>query len=221
MYLLVGVPLLTDLVETGELPGSAREWITEVVAGVLIALLVRKIRQEHFAVIALSRTDALTGLWNRRAFEEAVRDDCVRARRAMQPLSLVYIDLDNFKHVNDRAGHDAGDLVLRQLADGIRHAVRARVDRGFRVGGDEFAVLLPGSSAAQAEAVVTRIGEHCARAAPAWVDGPLGISAGIVELEPDEVASEFVRRADRAMYRRKQAAASPGLPRIGHVAASR
>ena len=104
MYLLVLVPVLTDLVETGRLPVSPREWITEVVVGLVITLLVRKVRKEHCLVLALSRSDALTGLWNRRAFEESVEDDCVRARRSGEPLSLVYVDLDNFKHVNDSDG---------------------------------------------------------------------------------------------------------------------
>jgi diguanylate cyclase (GGDEF)-like protein len=203
LYLLAAVPALTDLIETGRLPAQPREWVTEVVAGLVIAVLVHKVRKAYLAVLSLARSDALTGLWNRRAFEEAIEDECVRARRAGQPLSLVYIDLDNFKQINDRAGHDEGDLVLKQLAAAIRHCVRARVDRGFRLGGDEFALLLPGSSAEEAEAVVTRINEHCARADPVWCGGPLGLSAGIVELGSEEGPTEFVRRADDAMYRKK------------------
>jgi diguanylate cyclase (GGDEF)-like protein len=203
MYLLVAVPLITDFIEAGRLPNEPREWLTEVAGGLLIAALVRKIHRDHLEVLALSRTDMLTGLSNRRAFEEAIEDDWARARRTSMPLSLVYIDLDNFKQVNDRSGHGAGDLVLQQLSGAIRKTVRARLDRGFRVGGDEFALLLPGSSAEQAAAVVARIGDDCARSDPVWVGGSLGISAGIVELAPDESVSEFVRRADDAMYRRK------------------
>ncbi len=208
MYLLIAVPTLTDMIETGRVPESPREWITEVVAGAVIAMLVRKVLKEHLAVLALARSDALTGLWNRRAFEEAIEDECLRARRSRQPLSLVYIDLNSFKQVNDRGGHGAGDLVLQQLAAGIRLAVRARVDRGFRIGGDEFALLLPGSSAGQARAVVMRIRDYCARTDPVWVGGPLDISAGIVGLEAQESVSDFVRRADSTMYVNKQSAKS-------------
>ena len=157
LYGLVALPVLTDLVETGRLPAAPREWLTEVVAGLVIAVLVRQVRKEHRAVLALARSDGLTGLWNRRAFEEGIEDECSRAR----------------------------------------------IDRGFRVGGDEFACLLPGSSAAQSEAVVARIREHCARSDAAWVDGPLGLSVGIVEFDAHEAASAFVRRADAPMYRHK------------------
>jgi len=205
LYLLAAVPILTERIETGRLPGSPREWITEVVAGAVIAALVRKVRADHLALLALSRSDMLTGLWNRRAFEQAIADECARARRSGRPLSLVYIDLDNFKLVNDREGHQQGDRMLQHLAAAIRHVVRVRVDRGFRIGGDEFALILPGSAAGQANAVVQRIRTRCAEADPAWVNGLLGISAGIVELEAGEDAEAFVRRADEAMYRTKRA----------------
>ncbi len=203
MYLLVTVPVLTEVLETGRLARTPREWVTEIVVGAVITLLVGRVRHDHLAVLAMSHSDVLTGLGNRRAFAEAIADDCVRARRSGQPLSLVYIDLDNFKQINDRAGHGAGDLVLQQLAAAIGHVVRDRVDRGFRIGGDEFALLLPGSSAEQAEAVVARIEEHCARLDPVWIGGPLGISAGIAELESQEAATDFTRRADNAMYLKK------------------
>ena len=209
MYLLILTPALTDLVENGRLPRMPREWITEIMVGMVIAWLVHKVRLEHFAVFTQARHDELTGLWNRRAFEETLQDDCVRARRSGQPLSLVYIDLDNFKHLNDLAGHGTGDRALQQLGAAIRHEVRARVDRGFRVGGDEFALLLPGSQATQAEVVLARIGARCALLDKVWTDGPLGISAGIVELEATQTPQEFVHRADRAMYLKKLPRTAP------------
>jgi len=200
MYLLVPLPLVTDLIETGRWPSAPREWLTEVVVGALIAALVQRVRREHVALLAMARTDPLTGLGNRRAFEEALDDECVRARRLGQPLSLVCLDLDHFKQVNDHAGHAAGDLVLRQLADAIRAAARARLDRGFRLGGDEFALLLPGGSAAQASAVLERIRIHCGQADAAWREGRLGVSAGVAEIAEQESPADFARRADRAMY---------------------
>jgi diguanylate cyclase (GGDEF)-like protein len=204
MYLLIAVPLVTDIIETGGWPRSLREWLTESVGGLLIALLVGRVIDQQRKVALLARSDALTGLWNRRAFEEALQDECVRARRSGQALSLIYLDLDNFKHVNDRSGHDAGDRALRQLADAIRQVVRDRVDRGFRLGGDEFAVLLPGGSAAQAEDVVRRVADHCRGTDALWRDGPLGISAGTVEFQAQESATDLVRRADEAMFHAKR-----------------
>lgn len=205
LYALVAVPVLTDIAETGRLPNSAREWLTELVAGLVIAALVRQVRKEHRAVLALARTDGLTGLWNRRAFEEAVADECARASRSSQSLSLVYIDIDHFKQVNDRHGHARGDQILQQVAGAISDVARVRVDRGFRLGGDEFAVLLPGSSAEQSQAVVARIRAHCEQTDAVWIGGQLGLSAGIVEHDGGEEVSAFVQRADAAMYAHKAA----------------
>jgi diguanylate cyclase (GGDEF)-like protein len=204
LYLLVGVPALTDMIENGQWPQEPRQWLTEVVAGALIAMLVRKVRKEHFAVLALTRFDALTGLWNRRAFDDDVADECERKRRSGRPLSLVYVDLDHFKQINDQLGHEAGDAVLKQFTTAINQVIRARVDRGFRLGGDEFALLLPGSGSAQAQTMVERLREQCERQDPLWVGGTLGLSAGIVEFQVLETANEFVQRADQAMYRMKQ-----------------
>jgi diguanylate cyclase (GGDEF)-like protein len=203
LYLLVVLPVLTDIVETGGLPRAPREWLTEVAAGAVIAGLVWKVRKEHLALQVLARVDGLTGLWNRRNFEETLADECSRARRSHQPLSLVCIDLDHFKQVNDRDGHAQGDRILQQLAAAIGQAVRSGIDRGFRIGGDEFALLLPGSTGEQAAEVVNRIRELCKRCDPVWVGGPLGISAGVVEFDPGETVAALARRADVAMYREK------------------
>lgn len=205
MYLLVLAPVLTDIVETGGWPHSAREWITEACAGVLILLLVRKVSLQQRALLAHAHSDALTGLASRAMFDDALETECARARRSKQPLTLIYFDLDNFKHVNDTAGHGAGDRVLRQVGDAIRHSVRERIDRGFRIGGDEFALLLPASPAQHAHGVVERIRSRCADADPIWRDGLLGISAGIVELRASETGADFVRRADEAMFDAKRA----------------
>lgn len=202
LYFLPATPLLTDLVETGSIPSTFRGWITELVVGGLIVLLIRKIHKDYIASVSLARMDALTGLCNRRAFDETIESEWTRARRSGQLLSLVFIDLDNFKQVNDRFGHDAGDAVLQQVAEAIHHAVRAKIDSGFRLGGDEFAVLLPASDAGSAAAVVARIRARCASSNPQIFRNP-EFSAGIVELEVDESAAQFLRRADTCMYQQK------------------
>ena len=206
LYALAFVPVVTDIVESGGVPDSPREWLTELVAGIVIAALVRRVLREHSTVLALAKTDGLTGLWNRRMFEDAIADECARARRAGQPLSLVYFDVDRLKQVNDRHGHQRGDQVLQAVATAVRQAARARVDRGFRLGGDEFALLLPGSTAAQAKAVVARVRALVSQLGAMDHDTEgFGLSAGIVELDAAEAVDHFVKRADAAMYQQKRA----------------
>jgi len=203
MYLLALLPLLTDILETGRWPVAPREWLTELLVGALIIALVRKLRHEHAALLTLAQTDALTGLGNRRSFNNALEGEFARIGRShgVKPrLSMTYMDIDNFKVVNDRLGHGAGDRVLQQLSDAIRQAVRANFDHGFRIGGDEFVLLLPGSSLEQAEAVVARIQDHCECVDALWRDGSLGLSSGIVELKDDELPEAFLQRSDQAMY---------------------
>jgi len=204
MYWLVVVPFLTDIAETGRLPHSAREWITEAVAGTLIAALVRRVVRQQRRLAELARSDSLTGLHNRLAFDETIIEECARAHRLGLPLALVYVDLDNFKRVNDERGHDCGDRMLCQLAVAIEQSVRQHVDRAFRIGGDEFALLLPGVQRDQAAAVVARIRQQVRLGDAMWSQGPLGLSAGAVELEPGEDPQRLVARADEAMFASKR-----------------
>ena len=117
---------------------------------------IASMRAAYSGLIAaeeLARIDVLTRLLNRRAFEAAIEAECARARRTGAPLTLVYLDVDHFKGINDRFGHASGDQVLRQVALAIRETIRGQVDGGFRLGGDEFALLLPASTQAQAEKI--------------------------------------------------------------------
>jgi diguanylate cyclase (GGDEF)-like protein len=206
LYALPVVPFLTDLDETGRIPATAREWTTETAVGLLIALLVRRIRKDFILAQTAARTDALTGLGNRRAFDQALLDESIRSERLGQTLCLVYLDVNKFKAINDNSGHAAGDQVLRYVGMVIGKVIRRHVDHGFRLGGDEFALLLPGSTLDEAAAVAGRIREGCRHAGP---DVVLQVSVGICQLEAHETPSRFVRRADKAMYAEKQAQALP------------
>jgi diguanylate cyclase (GGDEF)-like protein len=199
------MPILTDLIERGALPAAPSGWITEIVSGAIVLALVHRVRMQYRATLALARTDPLTGLLNRRVFDEAIQDDCVRAHRLGEALSMVYLDLDGFKGINDRFGHKEGDRILQLVAAAMGEVIRARVDRGFRIGGDEFALLLPGSDAAHAATVIARVRRDCERSDHAPTARSWGISAGVVELRPDETHVELLQRAEREMYRRKQA----------------
>ncbi|NBB71767.1 MAG: diguanylate cyclase [Alphaproteobacteria bacterium] len=145
--------------------------------------------------------DRLTGLANRASFESRLEHLRARAARAEVPLALLLLDLDDFKRVNDRFGHAAGDLLLRTVAGRIADRVRA-VDTAARLGGDEFAVLLDGPSAdgavGVAEELVARLARPCA---VAELEVSVGASVGVAwSADGDASADALLRRADVALY---------------------
>jgi diguanylate cyclase (GGDEF)-like protein len=147
--------------------------------------------------------DALTGLHNRRYFHETLAREVARAHRYGRRLALVVFDLDDFKAINDRIGHLAGDAVLAEAAERIRDVVRS-ADVACRVGGDEFAVILPESTLGDADQLYRRL-EHAVSARPVGQVGRLHLSAGVTELRPDDNATTLFERADEALYRAKGA----------------
>ena len=151
----------------------------------------------------LADLDALTGLHNRRYFHETLAREVARAHRYSRSLALVVFDLDDFKAINDRIGHLAGDAVLAEASDRVRDVVRS-ADVACRVGGDEFAVILPESSVTDADQLYKRL-EHAVSARPVGQAGRLHLSAGVTELRPDDDAVSFFERADEALYRAKGA----------------
>jgi len=168
----------------------------------------RDLEEANRRLEALAVTDALTGLFNRRRFEEAVSLEVRRAQRSGLPVSLLMMDVDHFKNYNDLHGHPAGDEVLRILARILRERVRA-TDIPCRYGGEEFAVVLPGASTPDAmvlandlRAIVERTEVPHEEMQPG---GRLTISIGVATY-PDHAADEvaLVRAADEALYRAKQ-----------------
>jgi len=151
----------------------------------------------------LADLDALTGLHNRRYFHDTLAREVARAHRYDRNLALIIFDLDDFKAINDRIGHLAGDGVLAEAAERIREVVRS-ADIECRVGGDEFAVILPESTLADADQLYARL-QTAVSARPVGQAGPLTISAGVAELQPDDDAIAFFQRADHALYGAKEA----------------
>ncbi len=149
----------------------------------------------------LADLDALTGLHNYRYFHETLAREAARAHRYSRNLALVVFDIDDFKAVNDRIGHLAGDSVLAEAAQRVRSVVRG-ADIACRVGGDEFAVILPESTITDAENLYRRLQS----AMTTWRPGNdhLRLSAGIAELEPQDDAVSFFKRADDALYKAKE-----------------
>ncbi len=148
------------------------------------------------SVQAMARTDELTGLPNRRAWEEELRREVARARREERPLSVALLDLDRFKIYNDEHGHQAGDRLLVAGAAAWRLALR-EVDFIARYGGEEFAVVLPDCQPADAGVVVTRL--------MAVTPEEQTMTAGIASLKRGESMESLMRRADSALYEGKDA----------------
>ena len=150
----------------------------------------------------LADLDALTGLHNQRYFHEALAREVARAQRYERDLALVVFDLDDFKAVNDRIGHLAGDAVLADVAERIRAVVRS-ADIACRVGGDEFAVILPEATLDDAEQLARRV-RHGVSSRAFGNAGRLQLSSGIAEASPEDDSNSFFQRADLALYRSKE-----------------
>jgi diguanylate cyclase (GGDEF)-like protein len=150
----------------------------------------------------LADTDALTGPRNRRFFHETLLRECTRAHRYGRSLALLVLDVDDFKAINERVGHLAGDTVLAETAARVRGALRAS-DVACRVGGDEFAILLPEAGARQAAQLYDRV-ETAVSSEPIGTIERLTLSGGVAQLAEGEDATAFFERADEALYRAKQ-----------------
>jgi diguanylate cyclase (GGDEF)-like protein len=157
---------------------------------------------------ALSTTDVLTGLLNPRGFYPRLEHEIERSKRSAAPMSLLFIDLDRLKQLNDEHGHAAGDRALCAIARAIRRELRS-FDVGARLGGDEFGLLAVGADADAAHAVADRLRTIVAEGAGEWFNDPLAVSIGVVTFDPirdrlDDV-SALTRAADSALYAAKRA----------------
>jgi len=166
--------------------------------------LLRQLDRMHEQISTLQRlcsTDVLTGAWNRSHFQRTIATELERSIRQRQPVSLILIDIDNFKHVNDGFGHQTGDSVLRELVSVVRESIRS-IDTLFRWGGDEFVVIAASAgfrgSAALAERIRAAIEAHRFAAV-----GPVTVSLGVAEHLAPESAEMWFRRLDHALYEAK------------------
>ena len=216
VLLLALLPWLTTWYESGEWSPSAREmWASSLASaiaisfGVWVIVLLRRERAsnlQHLADLeALTLADPLTGLGNRRALERELVRSMLRSRRLNHPLSLLYMDVDDLKSVNDRFGHAAGDDTLRAVGQAVRQCSREGTDAGFRVGGDEF-VLIVLAGQRGAELLASRIDESFQARSP----HESRLAQGVVEWDGAMSASELINEADRHMYRNKHVTRGAG-----------
>jgi len=173
---------------------------------------LQKLRRSQAQLAQLVTQDVLTNVLNARAFADRLGQELERNRRYPRPLSLIYMDLDNFKVINDTHGHQTGDAVLRLVADAMRTSVRT-ADVVGRLGGDEFGVLMPETDAQLADAAAKRL---VASLRNVFKGTPsVTASIGVVScMATDASTDELLRRADQAMYDAKKA----GKDRVVQVA---
>ena len=192
------------LIDPGPIAPSRWITMTGLVVGtaVVVRLLSERIERLIGALEAAARTDRLTGLPNRRGFEEQFAREAARARRAGWPVSLLLADVDRFKEINDRWGHAAGDSALVAVAAVFRDALRT-CDTPARIGGDEFVVLLPETDAEGAQVVAARLAEAVtARGTDAALR--LTVSFGVAEHPDGGSLDDLMRTADMALYAAKR-----------------
>lgn len=164
---------------------------------------MRELEQANRQLAALTLNDALTGLHNRRHMDSMLPELCAEARRTGSPLTLALLDADHFKSVNDRWGHDVGDDCLKHIARVLSRHVKRPRDIAVRFGGEEFALLLPGTESEGAYRLCQRILKDMEQSALNAESGeaiPLTMSAGTATLLPTEDAKDLFRRADEALY---------------------
>lgn len=155
----------------------------------------------------LSITDPLTGCYNRRALDSRMLEEIERAHRYQRPFSVICLDLDHFKQINDRYGHAAGDAVLCATADHLRSATRFRLDWTVRLGGEEFLVVLPETVLATALQNAERL-RLLLQAEPVWFEGQridLTASFGVAQWQHDLASADLVQQADNLLYQAKAA----------------
>ena len=162
----------------------------------------------------LAEVDSLTGLGNRRKFTQDLRRAVETAHRLGTSLALAYIDVDAFKTINDTFGHGMGDAALQAVARLLRKAARRQLDSCYRIGGDEFALLLIGDGPAGTHEVLQHV--HQLRCVAYWNarQCEIKLSCGSVQLLEHESAENFLRRADANMYSAKRARKAPGTAHV-------
>jgi len=189
----------------GRFDGPVELW-SFITTGILVSIFgfifATRTQMQQRSLAEIASRDPLTGAGNRRALRHAL-DEAERMRvRRTTPASLILLDLDHFKDINDSHGHDAGDRILVDFVEIVSSRLRSQ-DEGFRLGGEEFVVVLPNTGLADAE----RVARTLKRTFGTQLEGPGGpvtASMGVAELGPDESIRQWLARADEALYRAKE-----------------
>lgn len=182
---------------------AIRAAVTYVAVSIFSAIFVRVITEQQDRLAALAVTDPLTGLGNRARLQITLEDAILQGGRSGTPMTLIALDLDNFKDINDTLGHDAGDRILSRMGELLRQRIR-RTDRAFRLGGEEFLALLYGTDARNAVHLAEELRDVIA-SLPLLPDRAVTVSIGVAALEQGEDWAGWIKRADENLYRAKSA----------------
>ena len=194
---------------------------TVIVIGTVVEILAARNRMLVERITNEARVDGLTGLLNRRGFEERARTELARSRREGTPLAVVSFDLDHFKHVNDEFGHETGDAVLVRLADCFGAEAR-EIDVVARMGGEEFVALLPGAGLGEGRGFADRVRARLVSSAGAAAPR-VTASAGVASAVAPERLEGLLKAADMALYaakaqgRNRTAASGSGVAAAGSL----
>lgn len=198
--------------ETRALEAGAADFISKPVNAAVVRARVRTqltVKFQSDALRELTLTDGLTGVANRRAFDERLETEWRRCARAQVPIALILVDIDHFKNFNDAYGHQAGDACLQQAGNAMRRAAMRPQDMLARYGGEEFAILLPYEDIGGAEAVARKVLDEIAQLAIpheySSVGPRLTVSMGVASITPSEriESAALVRGADALLYEAK------------------
>jgi len=194
----------TDVIRAGANDFVQKPFTLDEIEAKLQRLI--KERQLRHTLKRLSVRDGLTDLYNRRYFDHKLKEEVIRAKRQKYPLYLLLLDIDKFKEVNDRQGHQEGDRVLLTLAETLKNSTRDHVDMLFRFGGDEFAVIIPYAKEEQAVAIAERIRNNFLKNEKNGVTISMGLAKLDANLEDTEKAlKKLFSEADEALYSAKKA----------------
>jgi diguanylate cyclase (GGDEF)-like protein len=209
MVAALALPLVYEGTSSEIVTDMAAEALILTVLGVLLTAYMASVRRQRAGLekgveVArrLAGIDDLTGLGNRRAFDEALTVETARAARDRAPLSVGLVDVDNLRRINDRYGHLEGDRCLGEVARAMERSVRAS-DRCFRWGGDEFAVVMPGADRDTADGVLERMSEAVSGSCEAPDGRGIGLTWGTAALERGGGAEDLLAAADLALLERK------------------
>ena len=197
------------IAQTGGLLAMLRDISTQKQAEERLAEANRALAAANEALRAMAHQDGLTGIANRRRFDELIDEEWRRARREARPLALVLLDVDHFKSYNDTHGHLAGDDCLRRVCHTIAASVRRPGDHAARYGGEEIAALLPATETDGAAAIAASVVDAVASRAIPHPTSPFGrvtVSAGVCAMRPGDrraTVPDLIQGADLALYRAK------------------